>query len=399
ADLSDAAISDDEIMLPLAPAAARAAFDTVKLFGMRNGGHDTLLHAKQTVSSDALTLSGKFARFRQFRLAFKREGVSYPSMYLSRPNDSSVPAAANPGVFFKIIDDGLLFTVQTAAGGIDRLTGIIATDQGIDTLAYRQVAHGSFAGYYRPAADVEFIDRIIIDGPRPWVPDTVVLGLHHLTAGQPARFDHDDDLTIDCGANDLFGDALVTIVDTALPPPPSSSFIRRPFAFLPGWLAFANPMRLAIRFSTLPDTVKTAFYIHRAGNRWSWVGRRVDLDNNRLTATVSGGGAYAVLTDTTAPTISDLNIADKQTLTSGRPQIRCSVADDLSGFEDDRNFEITIDGKWVIPEYDSDQKLLTGKPHWTIRGTSHLLKITVRDRCGNATTVARTFHVVAKTGP
>lgn len=310
---------------------------------------------------------------------------------------SSMAPSAEHGTF-KIIDDGLLFTVPTT-GGFDQLTGLIATDRGMDTLAFRHVSQNRFAGFYRPAADVERIDRIVIAGPASRVSDTIVLGMHHLFPGRPAQIKYGDDIAIACEPGDLFGDALLTVRDTTLLPPLSGGFIHRPFALLPDWLAFASPMELTVQLPVLPDTNKTAFYIHKEGNRWSWVGRRVDLDNNWLTTTVSGGGAYAVLTDTVAPTITAVNIAEKASLTSGRPQIRCTVADELSGFEDDRNFEITIDGKWVIPEYDVDQKLLTGKPHWTIRGSSHRLEITVRDRCGNATTVTRTFHIVAKTGP
>ncbi|NMC42980.1 MAG: M23 family metallopeptidase [candidate division Zixibacteria bacterium] len=310
---------------------------------------------------------------------------------------SSIAPSAEPGTF-KIIDDGFLFTVPTT-GGIDRLTGAIATDRGMDTLAFRRISQSRFAGFYRPAADVAFIDRIVIVGPSARVSDTIVLGMHHLFPGQPAQIKHGDDLTIEAGAGDLFGNALLMVKDTLLPPPASGRFIHRPFALLPDWLAFASPIELIVQVPVLPDTNKTAFYIHKEGNRWSWIGRRVDVENDWLTATVSGGGAYAVLSDTVAPTITDLNIAEKASLTSGRPQIRCTVADELSGFEDDRNFEITIDGKWIIPEYDIDRKLLTGKPHWTIHGSSHRLEITVRDRCGNTTTVARTFHVLAKTGP
>jgi hypothetical protein len=398
-DRAEPIMSDSLIRIPLAKMAERAAFDTVMLYGVGKSGRDSALASQMMIGDDTLALSGRFARFRRFKAVFLREGASYPSICFTRPSDSAATATISSGSAYAIAGDGLLCTAQTDAGGINRLIGVIATDRGIDTLFYRQVAPGRFAGYYCPAAAVAVINDIVIDGDSPWVPDTMALGIHHLIAGQPARLEHGDDLTIECDADDLFGDALVQIIDTVVPPPPTAGFLHRPFALLPDWLAFANPLRLMEQFTTLPDTTKTAFYIHRNGESWAWVGRRVDPDDRQMTATVSGGGVYTLFTDTAAPTITGLNIADKQALTSGRPQIRCIVGDDLSGFEDDRNFDITIDGKWVIPEYDFDQKLLTGRPSETIRGTGHVLKIVVRDRCGNITTVTRTFHVISKTGP
>lgn len=397
-DPSAARVDNSRMALPLVAAAGRAGFDIVRVYGLRNGAADTLLSAKSAVVGDTLVVNGSFARFREFRLVFRRQGISYPAVYLSRIDAASSASRAEITTRCTIVDDGLLCRAETTGSVAGRLIGEIATDRGTDRVAYRQTAPGRFAAFYRPSEDVRFIDRIVTTSPEAGAADTVVLGFHHLASGRSARIDHDD-VVVAGDAGDVFGDALLAVRDTALPPPASGRFVRRPFALLPDWLAFAAPIGLSVPLAGSPDNDKTAFYIHREGNRWSWIGRRTDPEGGRLSATVSGGGAYAVLTDTVPPTIAAVNIADKASLTSGRPQIRCTVADELSGFEDDRNFEITIDGKWIIPEYDADQKLLTGKPHWTIHGTSHRLAITVRDRCGNATTVTRTFHVISKTGP
>jgi hypothetical protein len=60
---------------------------------------------------------------------------------------------------------------------------------------------------------------------------------------------------------------------------------------------------------------------------------------------------------------------------------------------------VTIDGQWIVPEYDPDISLFIGKPHWSLHQGRHVLDIVVVDRCGNKTILSRKFYVGAQTGP
>ena len=75
------------------------------------------------------------------------------------------------------------------------------------------------------------------------------------------------------------------------------------------------------------------------------------------------------------------------------------LQEELSGIENDLNFNVTIDNKWIVPEYDPEQGLFVSKPHWLLRGGTHQLRIEVHDRCGNQTILERKFRIRAVTSP
>ena len=133
----------------------------------------------------------------------------------------------------------------------------------------------------------------------------------------------------------------------------------------------------------------------RPGNGWAWVGP-YDPGTRGIDPGISASGTYALISDTAGPVITNLNIADDAFIKASYPEIRCTITDELSGFEDDRNFDITIDGKWLIPEYDPERDILSCRSHWGLSGGSHTLKIDVHDRSGNHTIIERKFRIRAK---
>jgi hypothetical protein len=58
-------------------------------------------------------------------------------------------------------------------------------------------------------------------------------------------------------------------------------------------------------------------------------------------------------------------------------------------------FDITIDGKWMIPEYDPERHICTTQPHWRLTPGPHTLKIDIHDRCDNHTVVTSKFRIRA----
>ncbi|MEZ4739719.1 MAG: hypothetical protein R2818_10315 [Flavobacteriales bacterium] len=72
-----------------------------------------------------------------------------------------------------------------------------------------------------------------------------------------------------------------------------------------------------------------------------------------LTAQVRSFGSYTVMVDTIAPVIENVDLRADMT---GRSNFTLKVTDDLSGID---NWKATIDGAWVLMEYEPKNNSLT----------------------------------------
>ena len=229
-------------------------------------------------------------------------------------------------------------------------------------------------------------------------PDTLLLSLQCLRADRQTAIGGTDYRFLFLPGN-LFADAFVHCTDTLLPPPEGGFLVHSPCLLGPAGMAFASSVTVQATVNRGSDLQKTGLYAYRGKGKWAWAGQVLSADSSWIGATVAGTGIVAALADTTAPVISNINIPDDGRVKISHPQIQCTLYDALSGIEDDRNLLVTIDGVWMIPEYDPDQNLLTSRTHWPLQGGKHVLKISATDRCGNSTTVVHTFWVRAKTEP
>ncbi len=107
------------------------------------------------------------------------------------------------------------------------------------------------------------------------------------------------------------------------------------------------------------------------------------LVDGRIQASVRYLGDYAVAIDTIPPSITKRN-----TKTQG--QLDFTIKDDLSGI---KHYRGTIDGRWVVFEYDAKRNhlyhILSSERIGT--GKQHQLKLVVTDERGNSTTYEESF--------
>lgn|GEM_PF-2496181 len=123
------------------------------------------------------------------------------------------------------------------------------------------------------------------------------------------------------------------------------------------------------------------------------------LDSNSvLHAKVSRLVSYAVLSDTVGPRIWQVTPGDGGRVNSSRPKISFKLDDALSGIEDDTSIEITVDGIWAIPEYDTASKWMVTYSSQDLDPGNHVLRIHVRDRAGNETAYSSSFRYVKGSG-
>ncbi|WP_281765643.1 M23 family metallopeptidase [Neptunitalea lumnitzerae] len=112
------------------------------------------------------------------------------------------------------------------------------------------------------------------------------------------------------------------------------------------------------------------------------------LKGNTLSTRTKNLGAFVILKDNTPPTAQAVNFADNQWI-SNYNYLTFKISDALSGI---KSYRATIDGKWILTEYEYKNNTLTFNcEDLTFEGSKHKLELTVTDNVGNSTTFTRTF--------
>ncbi len=154
-------------------------------------------------------------------------------------------------------------------------------------------------------------------------------------------------------------------------------------------LHFACPLR--IKAVNLPENLQSKVMLAQidpsTGRIYSATGK---YDDGWVEGNIRTLGSYALAVDTEAPKITSLNNGDKKT-PKDPTCLKFKVTDNLSGIE---NFRGTIDGKWVLFEYDLKNNLLSYTFDKTRMkfGGSHQLILEVTDFKGNTSTYKTNFN-------
>ena len=111
--------------------------------------------------------------------------------------------------------------------------------------------------------------------------------------------------------------------------------------------------------------------------------------NHFLIAKTKKLGTFALATDTIKPKISAVNFKDKQWLSKYR-YLKIKIDDQGSGIS---SYRATINGKWILMEYDYKTKVLTYDfSDSVVTDTKNNLKVIVTDNVGNNSTFESLFY-------
>jgi hypothetical protein len=117
---------------------------------------------------------------------------------------------------------------------------------------------------------------------------------------------------------------------------------------------------------------------------WKFAGNTVGEDNNVYTS-MNEFGEFCLMEDVVPPTISPNNFSNNSTISANTSRLMLTIDDDFSGI-DHRETYATLDGKWILFEYDYKRDRITHRFDER-RPTSgqHTLKVKVKDKAGNTT--------------
>lgn len=146
---------------------------------------------------------------------------------------------------------------------------------------------------------------------------------------------------------------------------------------------------LSLRPTQLPPALASkAVILYLDGKRPESVGGK--WTNGAVEARIRELGRYTVAVDTVPPTIEPLAFATNM---RGKPFMAFTIKDNLpvSGMARGLRYRATVDGKWVLFEYNPKNKRLTHYFDEHIAAGEHVLRLSVTDDRANTSVFERKF--------
>jgi hypothetical protein len=144
---------------------------------------------------------------------------------------------------------------------------------------------------------------------------------------------------------------------------------------------------LSVMAPTLPLELREKATLAMVGSRGtlSWAGG--EWAGNGVTSSLRAFGDFVVTVDTEAPSIRPLNISAGKDM-SRTGEMRFRIRDDFSGIA---RYRGTINGEWVLFEYDAKYSLLRHRFDGRLSRGSHEVTLQVADNKGNEATLTLPF--------
>ncbi len=124
-------------------------------------------------------------------------------------------------------------------------------------------------------------------------------------------------------------------------------------------------------------TTKALIVKIEAGNRIYSKGGK--FENGVITTQIREFGNYAVMVDTIPPIIRPVNIFPNKKLVK-QSTISLKISDNLSGI---KTYRGTLNGKWILMDYDQKNNLLTYSFDHRIQAGKNLFQLSLTDAAGN----------------
>jgi len=167
------------------------------------------------------------------------------------------------------------------------------------------------------------------------------------------------------------------------------------YSFEPSTVPLNGFAKISLKYTEEDcDPQKLGLYELTEGGWWRPIGQDLDTINKKVSGEVRYFSTYALLEDTNPPVIKKVYPYDGKKFKQRKPEIKAVVGDDLSGIGSDLDIQVTIDGEWMIPEYDPETNVLTTRPTFPLSYGKHELVISVKDRVGNRGEARRIFFVL-----
>jgi len=145
---------------------------------------------------------------------------------------------------------------------------------------------------------------------------------------------------------------------------------------------------IKIRSADLPERLRSKALIASVAGNGQMVAYDGLYKDGFIESKIRNFGIFAIAVDTVAPIIIPLNIKENSHMES-IPIIKVKISDEFSGIGSYRG---TIDGKWILMEYDKKSHLLVYKFDSKLSPGLHNFCLEVKDKKDNSKSISLNFY-------
>jgi hypothetical protein len=127
-------------------------------------------------------------------------------------------------------------------------------------------------------------------------------------------------------------------------------------------------------------------------DKYLYLPTQIDSNSFLLTAKTSSLGKFIVAADTVPPEI-EIESPRSGANYKSNPKIKLILKDTLSGIEDEDYISLSIDGEFVLPEWDPEEDIVVGIMQNDLSSGNHIFSASIRDRSGNISRQAVYFKI------
>lgn len=136
---------------------------------------------------------------------------------------------------------------------------------------------------------------------------------------------------------------------------------------------------VSIRAETLPVLLEAKALLVKVEKEGKFVSQGGKFSDGFVTGTIREFGEYTISVDTVSPKIKPVNIYHNKNVVKQRT-IVVTITDDFSGID---NYRATLNGRWILMDYDAKQDKLEYTFDDRIKAGSNKFQLVVTDGVGN----------------
>ena len=148
-----------------------------------------------------------------------------------------------------------------------------------------------------------------------------------------------------------------------------------------------TPMMLSIKIKSIPVNLQSKATIVWLDGQNAKVDQKGEYKDGWVTAQTKSFGRFTVVLDTIAPSIKPYNIVNGRNMSRAKI-IGVTISDNLTGI---KSYRATVDGKWILMEYEYKKALLFYEFGDEIAVGKHTFHLEVTDGKNNVRTYKADF--------
>jgi hypothetical protein len=170
--------------------------------------------------------------------------------------------------------------------------------------------------------------------------------------------------------------------------------LSRTFEWLPSDQKLKNNVIITLPYqSHLFKSKQLGIYTSNGNGNLSYLHSTADTVSQRIFAKSEKLGRFFVGADTVLPEL-EIYYPQKDAKYKPMKNIRFKAWDTLSGISIDRSIKVSLDDRFVLPEWDPEEELIIAQPHFPVKSGKHILEISVTDAAGNTRVVKIPFNIL-----